>query len=148
MSLLLHWFDAGTRREVDDSIQAAALAAVININHGSDSNRLLTLELNGLPPLITTITSSQSSLSILRGVMVLANLAYNNSFCANKIVKSGCHVFVLEILNISDISSEHDIIRACFTLFSNLCNNENSMSFLGSTKGLTERVMKICESSK
>jgi hypothetical protein len=109
---------------------------------------MLTIELNGLPPLITAITTSQSSESILRGVMTLANIAFNSSFCANKIVKLGGHVFVYEILNICDVFTEQLLIQASLVLFSNLCNNENSQSFLGATKGLCEATVRICEFSR
>lgn len=95
---------SGTERETNDSIQAAALSAIVNITNGSDSNRKLTVELNGLRPILEAISSSQSSENVRRGVMALANISFNHNFNADKVVSMDGQMIVLLVLQTCDVS--------------------------------------------
>lgn len=139
---------SGTQRETDDSIQAAALSAIMNITNGSDSNRTLTVELNGLRPILEAISSSQNSESVCSGVMALSNITFNDSFSADKVVNMGGHVSALVALQTCDVSCDHQLISACLVLLANLCCNESSQSILGATECLCEVVLKTCSTTR
>lgn len=135
----------GTQRETDDHIQSEALGALANINLGNDACRTLTVDLNGLKPIISAIQTSQSDQAILRGVQALGNIAYCSSYCTGSILKAGGHLVVLEILQAGDILRQPLLTQAALIAMSNMCNNENTQAHVGATQGLCEAAVRICE---
>jgi hypothetical protein len=135
----------GTQRDTDENIQEAALGAVANTNLGNDACRTLTVELDGLKPIITAIQTSQSNQAILKGIMALANISYCNSFCSGCILKEGGHLVLIEILQVGDILKQPMLTQAALIALSNLCNNETTQTHLGSASGLCEVAVRICE---
>jgi hypothetical protein len=135
----------GTQRETDDYIQCEALGALANINLGNDACRTLTVDLDGLKPIITAIQTSQSDLAILRGIMTLGNIAYCSSYCSGNILKAGGHLVMLEILQAGDILRQPLLTQAALIALSNLCNNDNTQAHVGATPGLCEAAVRICE---
>lgn len=134
----------GTQREIDDQIQCAALGAIGNINLGNDSCRSLTVELEGLKPIITAIQTAQNDLSVLRGVLALANFAYCSSYCSSSIIKAGGHLVLLEVLQAGDILRQPILTEVVLVALSNLCCSENTQTHMGSS-GVCEAAIRICE---
>jgi hypothetical protein len=139
----------GSGRDIDDHIQSAALTAVVNITNGHDATRTLMVELSGIKPTITAIQTSTNNNCLIRGVMVLANTAYCNSFTAGKILSEGGHLVLLELLQTADILRQQaDVARAALVALYNLCNNNTTQTFVGCAPGLCEAAVRICDNAR
>ena len=138
----------GTKREIDDHVQCAALGAVCNVALGNDACRTLTVDLDGIKPIITAIQTSQKDIGIIRGIKALANVGYCSSYTAGEILKAGGHLVLLESLQVTDILRQPAMAHAALAALSDLCNNENCQTHLGSAPNLCETAIRICEFAK
>lgn len=94
---------ANVRRDNNETIKSQAALSVCNITHGSDANRVLSIELNGLPPLISVIQNCDKEELLLRSIYCLLNISYLNSFTSSRILAAGGDVALINILSSSDI---------------------------------------------
>ena len=94
---------ANVRRDNSEVIKSQAAMAVCNIVHGSDANRVLSIELNGLAPLISVIQNCDKEELLLRSIQCLLNISYLNSFTSSRIIATGGDVALINILCSSDI---------------------------------------------
>jgi hypothetical protein len=138
----------GTKREIDDHVQCAALGAICNVALGNDACRSLTVDLDGVRPIITAIQTSQKDVGIIRGIKALANVAFCSSYTAGEILKSGGHLVLLESLQITDILHQPAMAHAALAALSDLCNNENCQTLLAAAPNLCETAVRICELAK
>jgi len=80
---------AGANLEVEDQVKGFASGAVTNMLNGSDSNRILTIELDAIRPLVYILQLCSYETALLNAVKALANIAYNNSYTAGRILVAG-----------------------------------------------------------
>ena len=137
----------GTKRDIDDHVQCAALGAVCNVALGNDACRTLTVDLDGIRPIITAIQTSQKDIGILRGIKALANVAFCSSYTAGEILKAGGHLVLIESLQVLDILEQPAMAHAALAALSNLCNNENCQTLLAAAPFLCETAVRICDQS-
>jgi hypothetical protein len=71
---------------VDENIQFACLCAVVNTVSGSDANRVLIVELNGIKPILDAIQMTSNNSIIHEALKALANISYCNAFAAGKVL--------------------------------------------------------------
>lgn len=138
----------GSHNDVDQSVQFFTLCAIVNTVYKNDSNRLLSIELNCIRPLITTLQSSSNEDILLQAMRALANISYGNSFTANTILLSGGGEVIVEVLQCIDILKQSALVHAALTTLSNICHAEINQTHVGNIVGLLETTLKICETSR
>lgn len=94
---------ANVRRDNSEVIKSQAALAVCNIVNGSDANRVLSIELNGLAPLVSVIQNCDREDLLRRCIQCLLNISYLNSFTSSRILAIGGDVALINILCSSDI---------------------------------------------
>ena len=135
----------GNGKEIDEFITYAALCGVTNSISGSDANRRLVVDLNGIKPLISTIQYNTQDHIILEALKGLANIAFCNKFTAGYILSMGGEQALVEVLQTSDILRQPLIAHAIMSTMSNICYTESTQSHIGSTPGLIEAAVRLCE---
>lgn len=90
----------GAHVDVDVHIQRYSLHALINCIYQSDANRLLSLELHGIKPLLTLLQSTAHEELIVSAARCLANIAYSNPFTANAILIAGGGEVLMAVLEV------------------------------------------------
>lgn len=136
---------ANARRSNSETIKSQAAMAVCNIIHGSDANRVLSIELNGIPPLISVVQNCDKEQLLQRSIQCLMNISYLNSFTSSRILASGGDVVLIDILNSSDIMRQADIAWVSLATLSNICNSETNQAHIGASPGIVEAAIRICE---
>lgn len=134
----------GLRTENLD-VRINACKAAVNIILGSDSNRVLSVELDAIRPLISVIQFVDNSIALKNATSALANIAYGNSFTGSKILSLGGDVTFVEVLNTGNILKQPDLINSILIAIANLCSSESNQSHVGSCKGMIESIVRICE---
>ena len=84
----------GGHVDVDEKIQYATLQALLNTTHESDSNRMLSVELAGIKPLLTFLKVSSHEPSLILDVQIMSNIAFNNGYTSNCILLAGGDSFL------------------------------------------------------
>jgi hypothetical protein len=135
----------GAHTDVDKYVQYECLCGLVNLMCDNDSNRLLSVELNGIRPILTLLSTCSHENIIIQSIKVLANISYGNGYCANSVLKAGGGEIMVEILESGDIFRQPAVASAIFAAFANLCNTETNQTFVGSTKGIVECAVKVCE---
>ena len=135
----------GAHQDVDRHISYAALCAIVNVVFTSDANRLLSIELLGVRPLLTTLQTCSHDDILIQAIRALANIAYGNGFTANSILVAGGGEVLVEVLESGDITRQPLIAHSVLAAFANICNTEVNQSHIGSIKGLLEIAIRLCE---
>lgn len=138
----------GNDKEVDDSISYAALAGVVNTIAGSDANRMLIVDLNGLKPLLSTLQHSSNNDLILQALRALTNITYCNGFTAGTYLTQGGDRVVIDLLQSGNILKDPVIVHAALASVANVCYMEATQSHMGSSLGWVELAVRICEHAK
>lgn len=136
---------ANVRRDNSEVIKSQAALAVANIVHGSDANRVLSIELNGLAPLISAIQNCDKEELLERAIQCLMNISYLNSFTSSRILATGGDVALINILSSGDIMRQADIAWVSLATLSNICNSETNQAHIGASPGIVEAAIRICE---
>lgn len=89
---------SGAHVDVDVHIQYATLCALLNVIFESDSNRMLSIELNGISPIVTLLQTTSHEHLITMGIKILSNISYNNGYTANCVLLAGGGEVLLEVL--------------------------------------------------
>jgi len=79
----------GAHKVVNRYTQHAAATAIVNIVYNSDANRQLSIELDGIRPLISAIRLTSNDDIILQAVQAIVNIAYYNPFTSSRILAAG-----------------------------------------------------------
>jgi len=135
----------GTIHDVDHHIQYYTLCAIVNSINVNDTNRILSIELNGIKPLLTIIRTTSYDHIIIQAIYALANISYCNSYTSNNILLNGGGEILVEILETCDILRQPLIVQAILATFSNICSSDVNQSHIGSIRGLVEVTIRICE---
>lgn len=135
----------GNNKEINDSISQAALMGVVNAIQGSDSNRMLMVNLNGIKPLLSTLQHSSNKDLMLQAIRALANVSYCSTFCAGALLTLGGDRVLLEVLETSDINKDAIIVHASLAAISNICYSEATQSHVGASAGIMETAIRICQ---
>lgn len=138
----------GAHVDIDQMVQFNALCAIENCVVKSDSNRLLSVELNGIKPLLTCIQTTSNETNILHSIRILANISFVNGFTANSILVGGGGEILATILESIDITKQPAIVHAILTTYSNICFTEINQTHVGNIDGIIETIIRICEHSK
>ncbi len=88
---------------MDVHIQYATLCALLNLIYESDSNRMLSTELNGISPIITLLQTTSHEHLITMGIQILSNISYNNGYTANCVLLAGGGEVLLEVLESGEL---------------------------------------------
>jgi hypothetical protein len=135
---------AGIRTGNND-VKSNACKAAVNIIMGSDANRVLSVELEAIKPLLSVIQYASSDTAVLNSIKALANIAYCNSFCASKILAQAGDIILVDVLTSGDILRQPDINHATLIAITNMCGSESNQSHIGATKGMLEAIIRIVE---
>jgi hypothetical protein len=121
-------------------LQYHALAAAVNIVHGSDANRVLAFELKAVYPAIHAMSHANDDGIIEQASMLLANIAHNNSFTGAAIISHGGD----RALQIAiQITSSRKLAASCISTMANLCTNETNQSHLGAENGMLDMIIRL-----
>lgn len=131
--------------EVNESIQYAALCAVVNITNGADANKNLAVELQGIKPLLITIRATDNAGMIMESCKALANISYCNSFTSAEILSQAGDVVVITLLETTDIIRQSEIVHVALSVLSNLCNSEVNQSHVGAAKGCVDLALRVIQ---
>lgn len=149
----------GNHVDVDEYIQYYTLTALINTIYRSDANRLLSVELAGVKPLLTLLQVTSAHQLIIGAVRVMANVSFNNGLTANHCLIVGGGEVLLAILESIDITSNASssadvsgnnhsgsiIAHAVLSTLSNICNTETNQTHIGNMNGILEITLRICQ---
>ena len=138
----------GVHQDVDRHIQYFAVCGLVNVMYKNDANRMLSVELNGIKPLLTIMRVTPHDDILIHAVRALANISFGNGYTANCILVAGGGEVLVEILESGDIVRQPLISHAVLAAFSNICNTEVNQSHIGSIKGLVEVAIRICEHAR
>lgn len=138
----------GTNHDVNHHIQYFAICAIVNTIYKNDTNRILSVELNGIKPLLTIMKTSSYENIIIESINALANISYSNSYTSNQILLLGGGEVLVEILETCDILRQPLIVQAILSTFSNICSSDVNQSHIGSIRGLVEVTIRICEHAR
>jgi hypothetical protein len=134
----------GIRTENLD-VRINACKAAVNIVMGSDANRVLSVELDAIRPLLTVIQFVDHPIALQNATSALANIAYCNSFTGSKILSLGGDIAFVELLNTGNILKQPDLTNSTLLAIANLCSSESNQSHVGSCKGMVETILRICD---
>lgn len=126
-------------------VRLNACKAATNIVMGSDANRVLSIELDAIRPLLSVIHFVDNNIALQNATSALANIAYCNSFTGSKILSLGGDIAFVEILNTSNILKQPELTCSTLIAIANLCSSESNQSHVGSCKGMIETVIRVCE---
>lgn len=112
----------GNIRKNSEETKNTSVCACANIVMGQDANRVLSVELNGLLPLIAVLNHCDGEALIIHAVQCLLNISYLNSFTSSRILASGGDVSIINLLNSSDIMRQAELAWICLATLSNICN--------------------------
>ena len=135
---------AGIRTGNND-VRSNACKAAVNIVMGSDANRVLSVELEAIKPLLSVIQYAVSDSALLNSIKALANIAYCNSFTAAKILAQGGDLILVDVLCSADILRQPDINHATLVAITNMCGSESNQSHVGACRGMLEAVIRLCD---
>jgi hypothetical protein len=138
----------GAHQDVDCHIQLNTILAIQNVMHLNDANRMLSVELNGIKPLLTIMRSTSNEGIIIHAIRTLANIAYGNGYSANCILVAGGGEVLVEVLESGDIVRQPMTAHAVLAAFSNICNTDTNQAHIGSIRGLVEVAIRICEHAR
>eukprot|EP01038_Epipyxis_sp_PR26KG_P008174 gene8174-11059_t len=138
----------GVHRTIDRNVQYATLNAIVNVVHQSDANRMLSVELNGIKPILYILRICSHEDILVQCLKGIANIAFNNSYCANCILIAGGGEVLVEVLDSHDILRKPLIAHAALAALANICNNEVNQSHVGAIKGLVEIGVRVCNHAR
>jgi len=138
----------GNEKEIDEHITYAALCGTVNTISGSDANRMLIVNLNGIKPLLSTIQYSSHDHHILQAIKALGNICYCNAFTAGSVLSQGGDLALINVLNAGDILKQPQLAHASLATLANICFSEATQSHIGSSPGLADVALRICEHAK
>lgn len=130
------------------AVRGVACAAVANIVNGSDANRVLSVELDAIRPLLGIIQHLDYDVALLNALKALCNIAYLNSYASGKILSFGGDVIIVDMLSSGDILRKPLINQVALMALSNMCNSESNQSHIGSSKGAIDICVRICEHAR
>lgn len=81
----------GAHQDVDRHIQYNTLCAIVNVTYKNDANRMLSVELNGIKPLLTIMKTTSHEDLIIQSIKALANISFGNGYTAN------CNICIINI---------------------------------------------------
>ncbi len=139
---------SGVRRSNSEEIKNMACTATANIVNGSDANRVLSVELTGVPPIISVIQNCDSEALLIHAMQCLLNISYLNSYTTSKIIATGGDVALINILNSSDILRQSEIAWIALATLSNMCNSETNQAHIGASPGIVEAAIRICDHAR
>jgi hypothetical protein len=96
-------------RTANDDVRTNACKAAVNIVMGSDANRVLSVELEAIKPLLNVIQYADSNSALYNAVKALANISFCNSFTASKILALAGDLVLVEVLTSGDILKQPNI---------------------------------------
>jgi hypothetical protein len=134
----------GIRTENID-VRINSCRAAVNIVMGSDSNRVLSVELDAIRPLLSVIQFVENSIALENAISALANISYCNSFTGSKILSLGGDIAFVEVLNTGNILKQSELINSTLIAIANLCSSESNQSHVGSCKGMIETLVRVCD---
>ncbi len=138
----------GSHSDVDDSVRFYALCAIVNTVHCNDSNRLLSIELSCIKPVITVLQVSANEEILVQALRSIGNISYGNSFTANNILLGGGGEVIVEMLRSIDVNKQSALVHAALVALSNICFAEINQTHVGNVNGMLETILGICESSR
>jgi hypothetical protein len=138
----------GSHSDVDESVRFYSLCAIVNILYQNDSNRLLSIELQCIKPLITVLQVSSNEEILVQTLRSLGNISYGNAFTANNILLAGGGEVMVEMLQSIDINSQPGIVHAALSTLSNICYAETNQTHVGNVNGMLEVILNVCEHSR
>jgi hypothetical protein len=136
---------AGNKRKNSEETKNTSCCACANINMGNDANRVLSVELNALMPLVAVINNCDSEVLITHAVQSLLNISYLNSFTSSRILAAGGDVALVNLLNSSDIMRQPELAWMALATLGNICNSETNQAHIGASPGIVEAAIRICE---
>lgn len=138
----------GSHNDVDESVRFYALCAIVNTIYKNDSNRLLSIELQCIKPLITVLQVSSNEEIIVQALRALGNISYANAFTANNVLLCGGGEVMVEMLRSLDMHKQPAVIHAALSTLANVCFAETNQTHVGNVNGMLETILNICEKSR
>ena len=138
----------GNDKEIDDAVSYAALMGVVNAIQGSDANRMLIVDLDGLKPLLSTLQHTCNNDLILQALRALTNITFCNVFTASVYLSQGGDRVVIDLLQSGNILKDPVIVHAALASVANVCYNEATQSHIGSSLGWVELAIRICDHAR
>jgi hypothetical protein len=129
----------------DPHVRSSACAAAVNIIAGSDANKVLSIELDAIRPMLSLIQFGNSEIALYNAVKCLANIAFCNSFTGSKILSFGGDVILVDVLKSTDVLRTPELTQAIMICFSNICTSESNQSHIGSSLGLIDATLRIID---
>ena len=148
LHILLDLILGSNKDFLDENIQYYSICSVVNIVSGSDANRVLMIELNGVKPLLDCLQMTSRDDTILECCKALANIAFCNPFASGKILTLGGDVVIVEILETSDILKHVPVIYTGFSSLSNICTSEATQTRIGGLPGLVENILRTIDNAR
>jgi hypothetical protein len=139
----------GAHKVVNKYTQLAAATAVANCIYGSDTNRSLVVELEGVRPIMNAIRLTSDDDIILQCVKAIANITYCNGFTAGKFLNVGAETVLVEVLQSADIYRLQSLVHACLAALANFCFSEAAQAHIASGGAIdcAVTVVKCCRLS-
>lgn len=122
----------GAHKVVNKFTQLAAATAVANCIYGSDTNRGLLVELDGIRPIMSAIRLTADDDIILQCVKAIANITYCNGYTAAKFLNVGAETVLVEVLQSSDVNKLMALVHATMVALANFCYSEAAQSHIAS----------------
>jgi hypothetical protein len=135
----------GMHKIVSKNTQRAAAAAVVNIIHRNNANRLLAVELEGVKAMLNGIRLSSNEYIILQGLRGLCNIAYHDKFCGSSILSAGGDKVIVDILESGDILRQPETVVTCLSCLTNCCITEATQAHIGSSGGAVAAAIRIIQ---
>jgi hypothetical protein len=137
----------GGHKIVNKHTQLAASTAVANCIYGSDTNRNLLIELDGVRPIMSAIRLTSDDDIILQCVKAITNITYCNGYTAAKFLNMGAENVLVEVLQTSDINRLMSLVHATMAALANFCYSEAAQSHI-SSGGAIDCAVKVAQYSR
>lgn len=134
----------GAHTEVNDDIRYNSVSAIVNVLRSSDSNRVLSIELMGISPLLKMLQISSNSNILRESLHALANMAFQNAYTSRCILGASGDVLVAQLIDATDILREGLVVRGALAVLANLCTVETNQSHVGSSNGAFDCAIRVC----
>jgi hypothetical protein len=139
---------ANAKRHNQDATRDAAVCATINIVHGNDGNRTLSVELNALHPLIQVLKFCDSEVLLWHAIQALINITYLNSFSASRVLIEGGDACLVELLQSSDVLRQTRLVGLVLACLSNMCNSITNQAHICASADVVEMALRVVESAR
>lgn len=135
----------GAHVRVTDQVRRFAVQALLNLTHGSDANRSILVDLDGIRPLLECVMSGIDPLLVRLSILVFANVAFRSAYTVGKLLREAVDVAVLETLSVTDVINDSAMTRSCLLALTNCTVSARYRSHLAPSA--LAPILRVCNHS-